>query len=458
MDSPSTLPLHPSVLPPGTGVGAWRIEAWAGGGAYGAVYRAVPRHEEHGSPVALKLALLPEDPRFAREAELLSGCHHPSIARLVEQGWWESGLGTRHPFLVLEWVEGAPLYAQALVQPLEPARVRRWLGQLAQALATVHARGAVHRDLKGDNVLVRGSDDRAVLMDFGSGLYPGAAPLTPAMGFVGTPLYRSPQAWLFEIQHHGSTTARYQPCAADDLYALGVTACRLLTGEYPELYEPFRDEQGTWHLERVRMPRALLSGFWVEPSLRNLTLRLLSVHPEQRGSAAQLARELASPEGCVRRPLGSRALRRSARRWLPAVAAGLALAAEVGRTVAPELLERLSLARTERARPSSAELGTSGLGDDAASTSLDKARSGAPMQGMREKTPPELRPGQIRPDAKGKCPLKLVALNGGCWNAAAWEPEKCEAVGGEMYEGVCYVPFIPPARRPRPTSAPVKNP
>ncbi|MFL5350854.1 MAG: serine/threonine protein kinase [Hyalangium sp.] len=458
MDSPSPLPLHPGVLPPGTEVGAWRIQGWAGGGAHGAVYRAVPRHDEHGWPVALKLALLPEDPRFAREAALLSGCHDPSIPRLVEQGCWESASGTRHPFLVLQWVDGTPLYAQARLHPLEPARVRRWLGQLAQALAIVHARGAVHRDLKGDNVLVRRSDDRALLMDFGSGLYPGAAPLTPAMGFAGTPLYRSPQAWLFELQHHGGTTARYQPCAADDLYALGVTACRLLTGEYPELYEPFRDEEGTWHVERVRMPRALVSGSWVEPSLRNLTLRLLSVPPEQRGSAAQLARELASPEGSSRRPSGSRALRRRAGRWLTAVAVGLALAVGVGRTVAHELLERPSVARTEPARPGSAEAGTSGLGEDAARTSLDKPSSGAPPEGMKDALP-EPQPGQARPDEKGRCPSKaMVILNGGCWTPISWEPEKCQELGGKMFKGVCYEPFIPLGRKHPPTSEPVKNP
>ncbi len=233
MDSPSTLALHPALLPPGSVLGSWRVQAWAGGGAHGAVYRAVPHHNEHASRVALKLALLPEDPRFARERELLSRSHHPSIPCLVDQGSWQSPSGTLHPFLVLQWVDGEPLYELARFHAPAPARVRRWLAQLAQALAALHAQGAVHRDLKGDNVLVRRSDDRAILMDFGTGLYPGAVALTPAMGFPGTPLYRSPQSWLFEIQFHGSTTARYRPCAADDLYALGVTACRLLTGEYP---------------------------------------------------------------------------------------------------------------------------------------------------------------------------------------------------------------------------------
>src|SRR5690606_20277184 len=75
-------------------------------------------------------------------------------------------------------------------------------------------------------------------------------------------------------------------------YALGVTACRLLTGEYPEPGAPFQDARGTWHLEAVIAPRALLGGPQVEPSLRDMTLGLLSVDRKQRGTAAQWASSL----------------------------------------------------------------------------------------------------------------------------------------------------------------------
>ncbi|MFL5347978.1 MAG: serine/threonine protein kinase [Hyalangium sp.] len=461
MHSPSPLALHPALLAPGTVLGNWRVQALAGGGAYGAVYRAVPCHPPHASPVALKLALLPADPRFARERELLSRCEHPSIPRLLDQGSWQSPTGTLHPFLVLQWVDGEPLYEQARLQPPAPERMRRWLAQLAQALAVLHAQGAVHRDLKGDNVLVRRSDDRAMLMDFGTGLYPGAPALTPAMGFPGTPLYRSPQSWLFEIQFHGSSTALYRPCAADDLYALGVTACRLLTGEYPELSEPFRDEHGTWHLKGVRLPRAFRNHLVVDPSLRPLIVRLLSVNPEQRGTAAQLAQELepVSPVSPSRPPVRARAPRRLAWLWLPAAAAGLALALWQGRTrtVSHEPLEPPSVARAEPARHDSPDAGTAGLGDAATIAALDPPPSGSTNEAMIEDSLPEPQPGQVRPDEKGRCAGKgLVALNGGCW--AEWEPEKCEELGGQMFKGTCYVPIIPPGRKRAPTSEPSQNP
>ncbi len=100
----------------------------------------------------------------------------------------------------MQWVDGVPLYDQARLPPPSPARVLRWLFQLADALAVLEAQGVVHRDVKGGNVLVRRSDGRAMLMDFGTGIYPGAATLTPPLLFPGTPAYRSPESWLFEMQ------------------------------------------------------------------------------------------------------------------------------------------------------------------------------------------------------------------------------------------------------------------
>jgi serine/threonine protein kinase len=313
MDTSPPPDLHPARLPPGTQVGLWRVEAWAGCGVHGAVYRAVPMDNPLAAPVALKVALFPNNPRFAREVEVLSRAHHPSLPELYGHGAWQAPDGALHPFLAMQWVDGVPLYEQARLQPPSFLQVPRWLGQLAEALVAMEARGVVHRDVKGGNMLVRRSDGRAMLMDFGTGIYPGAATLTPPQWFPGTPAYRSPESWLFELQFSRDATARYQASPADDLYALGVTACRLLTGEYPEPGAPLQDEHGRWHLEAVIPPRALLGGPQVEPYLRDMTLRLLSVEREERGTAAQWAE---APECCLAesaaRPTCGRETRRSA--------------------------------------------------------------------------------------------------------------------------------------------------
>ncbi len=468
MDRPALLtPFHPALLPLGTAIGDWRVLDWTGCGVFGAVYRAVPVLDPQAAPMALKLALRPADPRFAREAELLSRCHHPSIPRLLDQGSWLSPAGTHHPFLVMQWIDGVALYEQDRLHNAPPAQLRRWLLQLAQALAVVHAQAAVHRDLKGDNILISRSDGRAMLMDFGTGLYPGAASLTPPMGFPGTPLYRSPQSWLFELRFHGNSTALYRPSPADDLYALGVTTCRLLTGEYPRLAAPSQDEHGTLHPQGVLLPRALVRHHHIDPTLRALTLRLLSVNPEQRGTAAQLARELEptlepfrpSPfrdaSTSARTPLLPRHARR--RGW--ALAAGLALLIAAWWALPGKSWQEHSIARAEATKAHPAKVGTAGLGDAATASAMEKPPAVSSAEALSEDSPPEPVPGQVRPDPKGRCPGKgPVSLNGGCWWEAKGEPESCQELEGQMFKGTCYVPVITHGRKRPPTSVPMKTP
>ena len=77
----------------------------------------------------------------------------------------------------MEWVEGMPLYEWARAQRRTSRQVLLVLEQLASVLAAAHGAGAVHRDVKGDNVLVT-VEGRAVLLDWGCGIHPGAAELT----------------------------------------------------------------------------------------------------------------------------------------------------------------------------------------------------------------------------------------------------------------------------------------
>ena len=483
MESAPHPELNPAWLPPGTQVGAWRVVGWAGRGVYGAVYRAVPVGKVHAPEVALKIALLPEDPRFAHEAELLGRMRHPSIPRLLEHGVWQSPGGTRHPFLVMERVDGVPLYDEARLRPLPPAQVLRWLAQLARALEALHAQGAVHRDVKGDNVLVGRADGRAVLMDFGTGFYPGAVTLTPPLWFPGTPAYRSPESFLFEQQPHRELSARYRAGPADDLYALGVTACRLVTGEYPERAAPYQDERGQWQLGTVMLPAALMQGVGMEPRLRALILRMLSVRPEERGPTAQLAEELeqaaelAQVRAWVPQQAAAQVLKaedtsaaagaadRSASPaharyvwpWLALAAAGLALAVGMWRAAPNQPVEVPSVAGLKVAEEGMPEADPAGLGEAAAATSLEDAPSPSQQKLVTEEAPPELRPGQTRTDAKGRCPHKgQVALNKGCWLELALEPERCSELKGQMFKGLCYLPFIPPGRPP--TSSPTDKP
>jgi hypothetical protein len=379
----------------------------------------------------------------------------------------------------MEWIEGVPLYDWARQHPASDPQVLRVLAQLASALQALHAQGAVHRDMKGDNVLVRGSDGRAVLTDFGSGSYPSAALLTPPSFVHGTPAYRSPESGLFELNSLRDRSARYASQSADDLYALGVTGCRMLTGEYPDFADPTQDETGTWHLEAVRPPASLLR---VEQPLRDLVLRMLSVHPEERGTAAQLAEALeraAQPpvpespplrveevEERVTEPSSQergtaernrpRAHARPGWPWL-AMAAGLALVAWAWWAVPQQSLKKPSIAQAETAGAGARDAGTAGLGEAASTVSTEASPEPSIQEPLAEDTLPEPLPGQVRPNAKGRCAhRRQVALNGACW--VPHDPEECEALGGnsQLFKGRCYVPAMS-TERPS-TSQPAPKP
>jgi len=237
-------------LSPGTQVGNWRVEAKHGQGAYGAVYRAVSVSGQPAGPVALKLALHPWDARLVREAELLSRVSHPSVPRLLDRGVLRhaSSDEDEYPFLVMEWVEGLPLYAWGVQQVPSYREVCRVLARLARALEAIHAAGAVHRDVKGDNVLVQVSDRLPMLIDFGSGHFQGASRLTWHALAPGTPAYLSAQACAFEISLARNHDGYYAPTPADDLFALGVTAYRLVMGQYPPPMDVQQDGEGGWRV------------------------------------------------------------------------------------------------------------------------------------------------------------------------------------------------------------------
>jgi hypothetical protein len=488
--------LEPTALPLGTQVGNWWVSGFRGRGTYGAVYRAVSVLSGPARPVALKLAIHPGDPRFAREAELLSRIRCPGVPRLLDAGQWRSPEGKAHPFLVMEWVEGEPLYRWAARRNPSSLQVLEVLAQAARALQATHEVSGVHRDVKGDNMLVSPVDGRLFLTDFGAGFLAGTARLTPSHLQPGTPEYRSLQLWE-HLQHAGSGAAGLaRPC--DDVHALGVTAYRLVTDTYPPMVLPGREH-------RVLEPRQLNPR--VDAQLNALIMRMLSARPEERGAAGELAEamergvahggssaavrlfeweteprsrwtdeELADAEYLGQRPrrrdfervqaveqedraaraLGTKretaaqARRERARRWLPWLAAGMALGLWPGQTGSMRTVERDMGARGGSAEAQRKE-GPVSVGETAMSSSdgAAKAPSGAALSEEATKQP---LPGQRKPDAKGRCPRTQVAINGGCWVKVDLGADECRGTVYLWYQGGCYGPAFEPARRP--TSAP----
>ncbi|HJL15942.1 MAG TPA: protein kinase [Sandaracinaceae bacterium LLY-WYZ-13_1] len=254
--------------------GRYRIEAQLGEGGMGAVYWATD--ERTGEAVAVKRMLLERTRtarkailRFQREFHTLASLRHPRVIRAYDYG--VDGAG---PYYTMELLEGEDLRDVMKARgPLPPREVCRILRDVASALAALHARGLIHRDLSPRNVRV--VDGRAVLFDFGVLVNAGW------VGDVaGTPAFVAPEM-LRGVPVDGRA----------DLYSLGVLAYGMLTGQRPYDARSLADLEEAW-THPVAPPSAFAD---VPEALEDLVLDLLCLEPLGRPpSAAVLIDRLTS--------------------------------------------------------------------------------------------------------------------------------------------------------------------
>ena len=205
--------------------GRYRLQAPVGRGAMGVVWRA--RDQILDRDVAVKEVHIAETltdaeranayQRTLREAKTAARLNHPAVVTVYDV--CEDG---GRPWIVMQLVHAQSLdQVLAASGPVSPRRAAEMARQLLSALSVAHAAGVMHRDVKPSNVLL-GSDDRAVLTDFGIATFQGDPKLTQTGMVMGSPGFTAPERIRGE-----------DASPASDLWSLGATLFAAVEGHGP---------------------------------------------------------------------------------------------------------------------------------------------------------------------------------------------------------------------------------
>jgi serine/threonine protein kinase len=169
-------------------------------------------------PVAIKLyrpgAGSTAERQFRDESRQLAWLEHPNLVTL-----YDAGLDAGQPFLVLQYIDGVTLEDRLDQGALSADQAAAVGARLADALAYVHERDVVHRDLRPSNILV--DESGIFISDFGISRMLGGTHLAASGLQTGTSAYLAP-----EQLRRGTT-----PQPESDIYSLGLVLIECLTGE-----------------------------------------------------------------------------------------------------------------------------------------------------------------------------------------------------------------------------------
>ncbi len=286
-DNEGTDPTKPRDPVIGSEVSGYRVTNRLGVGGMGIVYEGeqpmigkrvaikVLRHEVADNPEVVQ--------RLVSEARAVNKVGHRGIIDVFGFGSLPDG----RQCIVMEYLDGEPLEAvmatyrkQKSVLPITDSLVI--LEEVLSALGAAHAAGVIHRDLKPSNIFLcrqRDGTQYVKLLDFGIAKLGvlGHTPATRASIMVGTPSYMAPE------QASGGIVG-----PAMDLYAIGVLAFELLTGQQPFSADSVM-EMLMKHQEATP-PRVASLNMGVPDELDALVAKLLSKKPAERPESAEVVR------------------------------------------------------------------------------------------------------------------------------------------------------------------------
>ena len=310
-------------LAPGATLGPYQIQALAGAGAMGEVYRARDTRLNRSVAVKVLPAHVAAVPgllqRFEREARAIAAVEHPNICPLYDVGA-DQGVN----FLVMQFVEGETLADRVARGPIPVREAIVIARQIAAGLDAAHVNGIVHRDLKPSNIRLT-PDGQVKLVDFGlakvmstvangEDLATHSASPSEAGSIVGTVAYMSPE------QARGQTVDK-----RTDIWAFGCVLFEMLTGRrpisgqsLPDVFAGIVGGDPDWSALPGATPRRI----------RDLLRRSLQKDPARRlrdiGDAGlELDETMAEPEAAAA-PAGTRSAR-SVAAVIPWAVAALAI-------------------------------------------------------------------------------------------------------------------------------------
>ena len=259
----------------------YRLIDRVGAGGMSVVWRA--RDEVLDRLVAVKWlgAELADDELFRdlvrREAWATARIKHPAVAAVYDYGEVSNRDGQSLAYVVMEMLDGESLADRLQRGPL-PWREAVSIGaEVADALATAHEQGVVHRDISPDNVMLTSSGLR--VFDFGIAAPVGEPDDDSTGSTFGTPAYVAPE----RLDGQPAQTAT-------DVYSLGVLMFEMITGR-----PPFPED--TWDPEapaRPRVPPRLRGPAGLPPAVARLSQRCVAHDPLQRPPAREVADRLAA--------------------------------------------------------------------------------------------------------------------------------------------------------------------
>ncbi|PAU93636.1 hypothetical protein CK503_10805 [Aliifodinibius salipaludis] len=212
----------------GTTIDSYKLIELIGHGGMGSVFLGERADKAYTQKVALKLMRRGMDTpsniaRFKRERNILAKLNHPNIARLLDGGMTEEGL----PYLVMEYVEGTPLYTYCDDNKLSLEKRLDLFKCICKAVHHAHNNAIIHRDLKPSNILIT-ENGQVKILDFGiAKLLEPEDPDTKLFetqtgARILTLGYAAPE----QVEHQTITTKT-------DIYTLGILLYELLTGVHP---------------------------------------------------------------------------------------------------------------------------------------------------------------------------------------------------------------------------------